>query len=81
MVNASLACLVIAVEVLKIIIEVDRSCAKITSEQGGVRSEHSGHIDVTLAAEGNRYSDLPLVEVRDYRGFLVARHVLRMGLE
>lgn len=81
MVNSSLACLVVAVEVLQVIVEVNRSCAKIAAEKSSVCSKHSCHIDVTLATEGDGYSDLPLVEVGDYGRFLVARYVLKARSE
>jgi hypothetical protein len=81
MVDPSLACLMVAVEVLEIVVEIDRSRTEVTAEESGMGGEHGRNVDVAFAAKGDRYSDLPFVKVGDYCRFLVARCVLWGGLD
>ena len=64
-VYSSLPSLVINVEILKVVIEVDGTCAQVASKEGRMCSEDCGDIDMTLAAEGNCKTGLPFMEVCD----------------
>lgn len=68
--------LVIDVKILEIIIKVDRSGAKVTTEKGGVCGEDSGDINMALATEWNSKSCLPFVEMGDDGGVKLASDVL-----
>ena len=48
-VDATLAGLVINVEVLEVVVEIDATRAKVASKQSGVSGEDSRDVDVTLA--------------------------------
>ena len=48
------------VKVLEVVVKVDGAGA-----EGGVGGEDGGHVDVTLAKEGNGKTGLPFVEVGD----------------
>lgn len=50
MVDAALASFMINVEILQIVVEVDASRAKVTSEERCVRREDCGHVDMSLTA-------------------------------
>lgn len=64
-VDSSLAGLVVDVEVGQVVVEVDGSGAEVATEESGVGGEDGGHVNVTLAAEGDSETGLPLVEVGD----------------
>ena len=77
-IDAALSCLVIDVEVLKVVIEVDRAGAEVSAKKSGVGGEDGGYVYVALAAEGNGKACLPLVEVRDDCLVELAGNVLRV---
>ena len=64
-VDAALAGFVINVEVLEVVVEVDRAGAEVASEEGCVGGEDGRDVDMALAKEGNGKTGLPLVEVCD----------------
>lgn len=64
-VDSALARLVVDIEVLEIVVEIDGARAEVTSEQGRVGGEDSSNVDMALAAQGDRETGLPLVEVRN----------------
>jgi len=51
MVNATLSSFSIHVKPLEVVVEVDRSGAEISSEEGGVGGENCGYIDSALFAK------------------------------
>lgn len=75
-VDATLACLVVDIKVPEVVVKVDGSSAKVSSEQGSVGGEDGGDVDMTLAAEGNAYTCEPFVEVGNNRCLLLMRHKL-----
>ena len=65
-VDATFASFMINVEILKIVVEVDRAGTEITAEQGSMGGKHRCDIDVPLAQERDGETSLPLVEVGDH---------------
>lgn len=49
-VYSSLPGLVIYVEILKVVVEVDRACAQVATKKGGMCGEDGGDIDMASAA-------------------------------
>ena len=64
-VDTTLSCLGVHIEVLEVVVEIYGAGAKVTSEKGCVGGEDSGYIDASLAAEWERHTGEPLVEMRD----------------
>ncbi len=64
-VDATLAGLVVYVEVLQIVVEIDAASAEVSTEESGMGGEDGGYVDVTLPAERDGKTCLPLVEVGD----------------
>jgi hypothetical protein len=64
-VDTTLARLVIDVKEGEVVVEVDGTGAEVTTEEGGVGGEDGRNVNVTLPAEGNTETSLPLVEVGD----------------
>ena len=64
-VDSTFSGLVINVEVLEVVVEVDRASTEVPPEEGGVGGEDGGYVYVTLATEWDCKACLPLVEVRD----------------
>lgn len=65
MVDSSLSGFLVYIKVLEIVVEVDASGAEVSSEQGGVGGEDGRDVDVSLSAERDGETGLPLVEVSD----------------
>ncbi len=55
--------LVVNVEILEIVVKVNRACAEVASKKGRVCSKDGGHIDVAFAAERDGEACLPFVKV------------------
>ena len=68
MVETPLAGLFIAVELVQPVVEVLRACAQEPPEQGGVRREDGGDVDLPDAAHDEADPGHPLVEVADDAG-------------
>ena len=66
MVDTAFARLVVDIEILKIVVEVDTTRAKISTQKCRVCGEYSGDINVTLPAERYGHANLPFVEMSDY---------------
>lgn len=64
-VDASLAGLVIDIEILKVVVEVDAASAEVATKEGGVGGEDGGDVDMALPAERDGETCLPLVKVTD----------------
>ncbi len=64
-VDPALARFVIDIKVLEVVVKVDAPCAEVSTEKGSVGGEDSGHVDLTLAAEGDGETRLPFVEMGD----------------
>ena len=75
-VDAVLAHLMVDIEVLEVVVKVDRAGAEVAAEEGGVGGEDDGDVDVLLAAEGDGEAGLPFVEVGDNGTFELAQDVL-----
>ena len=75
-VDATLASLVVDIKVPEVVVKVDGSSAKVTSEQGSMGGKDGGDVDMTLAAEGNAHTCEPLVEVGNNRRLFLMRHKL-----
>jgi hypothetical protein len=60
---AALSCLVINVEILKIVVKVDRASTEVAAEKSSVCGEHGGDINVPLSAKRDSNTRLPLVKV------------------
>lgn len=78
-VDTTLPRFVIDIEVLKIIVEIDRASAEVSAQECSMSCENSGDIDVPLPAERNGNASLPFVEVRNDRGMKLAREILEGG--
>ena len=65
MIDATFPRLVIYVEVLEVVIKVDRACTEVTSEKGSMSSEDGGDVYVTFATERDGDAGLPLMKVCD----------------
>lgn len=76
-VNASLTSFRIAVEVLQVVVEVDRAGAEVSSEERGVRGEDGGNIYPALFAEGESNAGEPFVELANDGPFFLVIHILR----
>jgi hypothetical protein len=63
-VNTAFSGFVIDVEVLEVVVKVNRASAEVSAQESGVRCEHRCYIDVAFAAEGDGETCLPLVEMR-----------------
>ena len=63
MIDSTFACFVVDVEVLKVVIEVDASRAKVSAEQCGVSCEDGGNVDVTFSEKRNSETCLPFMEM------------------
>jgi hypothetical protein len=68
----------IDVEVLQVVVEVDRPCTKVAAKQSRVCSENSGDIQMPLPTQWDSEACLPLVEVCNHRAVQLARHKLAM---
>lgn len=64
-IDATFSCLVVNIEVGEVVVEIDRSGTKVTSEKGGVSREDGRYVDVAFSAQGNGQTCLPFVEVGD----------------
>ena len=64
-VDAALARLVVDIEVLEVVVKVDTARTEVSTEKGSVGGEDGSHINVSLPAEGDGETGLPLVEVGD----------------
>ena len=76
MVNTAFSRLVIDVEILKVVVEVDTTRAKIATQECRVRGEYGGDIDVALPAERYGHADLPFMEMSDHGLGELSRDVL-----
>jgi hypothetical protein len=65
MIDTTLSGFVVNIEVLEVIVEVDRAGAEVSTE-GGMCCECCCYVDVTFAAEGDSKACLPLVEMSYY---------------
>ena len=63
MIDSTFACFVVDIEVLKVVIEVDASRAKVSAEQCGVSCEDGGNVDVTFSEKRNSETCLPFMEM------------------
>lgn len=64
-VDSSFASLGVTVEILQVVVEVNRPSAEITTKKGGVSSEDCGDVDSSLLAEREGHTCEPLVELCD----------------
>lgn len=65
MIDTSLSGFMIYVKVLQVVIEVDTSSAEVSTKEGSVGSEDCSHVNVSLSAQRNGETSLPLVEMRN----------------
>jgi hypothetical protein len=65
MVNAAFSRFMVNVKVLQVVVKVNCSCTKITTEKRGMCCEHSSDVDMPLPAKWDGDSRLPFVEVSD----------------
>jgi hypothetical protein len=78
-INASFACLVIDVKVLKVVVKVNAPGAEIATEKGRVGSKDCRDINVPFATQRNGESCLPFVEMGDHSRVELQRNILRHG--
>jgi hypothetical protein len=62
-VDTPLASFMIHIKVLQVIVKVDAARAQVPAQQGGVGGKDGRHVDMPLAAQGDREAGLPFVEV------------------
>ena len=67
MVDTAFACLVIDVEVLKVVVKIHATRAEVATQKSCMRCENSGDIDVAFSAEGDGHANLPFVKM-SYHG-------------
>ena len=67
----TLARLGVDIEVLKVIVEVNRASAKISAQKSSVGGEDSGNIDPSFLGKRKGYTCKPLVKVRNDSPFLL----------
>jgi len=68
-IDATLSCFMVDVEVLQVVVKVHRASAEIAAEKCCVGGEDSCHVDVPFTAKRDSEPSLPLVEVGDNSGF------------
>lgn len=78
-INTTLSGFVINVEVLKIVVKVDRTSTEVSTQEGGVGSEDGGDVYVSLPAERNGDPSLPFVEMRNNSGIKLSGKILSAG--
>jgi hypothetical protein len=78
-VDATFASFMVDIKIPEVVIKVDGSSAKVTTEQGGVGGEDGGDVDMTLAAEGNTHTCEPFVKVSNDRCRFLMCNKLLMG--
>ena len=78
-IDATFAGFVVDVKVLEIVVKIDAAGAEVATEESGMCGKDGGNIDVAFAAEGDRKTCLPFVEVGDDGGVQLARDVLFGG--
>ena len=76
-VDTSLARLGVAVKVLQVVVEIDRTGAEVAAEKGSVSGEDGGHIDLALLTQGESNTRKPLVELCDNGSFLLVVDILQ----
>ena len=76
MIDPTFACFVVNVEVLKVVVEVDASRAKVSAEQCGVSCEDGGNVDVTFSEKRNSETCLPFMEMGYDSGFELTSDIL-----
>jgi hypothetical protein len=64
-VYTTLSCLVVNIEILKIVVKVDRACAEITAEKGSMCGEYSSNVNVSFSTKRDSNTGLPLMKVGD----------------
>jgi hypothetical protein len=79
-INSSFTSLRIHIEVLEVVVEVDRSGAEIASKESCMRGEDSGNIDSASLAERERDAREPLVEMGNDSFILLVRDKLLCGV-
>lgn len=78
-VDASLSGLGITVEVLEVVVEINRACAEVATEKSGVSGEDCGDVDPSLLAKGEGHTCKPLVELCNNGAFFLVENVLFSG--
>lgn len=63
MVDATFACLMVNIKVLQVVVKVDTSSTEVSAKESSMGGEDGGHVNVSLAAEWNGKTCLPLVKV------------------
>ena len=64
-IDTTLARFSVDIEVLKVVVEVDRAGAKVAAEKCSVGGEDGSDIYPSFLSQGKRYTGKPLVEVRN----------------
>lgn len=75
-INAALACLGVHVEMLQVVVEIDRTGTEVTAQQCRVRSEYGRDIDLSLFGKRQRDAGQPFVKMRDDRSLFLVGHKL-----
>ena len=75
-VDAALARLAVDVEVLEVVVEVDRAGAEVSAQQGRVRREDGRDVHPARLDQGKGDGSEPLVEVSDDGSVVLVREVL-----
>ena len=78
-VDSPLASFVVDIKILKIVVKVDTTSTQVPTEEGSVRGEDGGDINVPLSAESNGKTGLPFVKVGDDGGVGLPAGELRGG--
>ena len=75
-VDSTLACLRIYVEMLQVVVEIHGTCAEVAAEEGGVCGEDGRAINAPLFAERDGHSGQPFVELSNDGALLLVEDVL-----
>ena len=64
-VYTTLSCLMVDIEILKIVVKIDGASAEIAAKKSGVSGEHSSDVDMSLSTKRNSNTGLPLMKMCD----------------
>lgn len=77
-VDASLASLSVDIEILQVVVKVDRAGAEVAAEQGSVSGENGGHVDLALLTQGESNTRKPFVELSNDSPLLLVVDILQV---
>jgi hypothetical protein len=64
-INTSLSSFAVDVKVLQVVVEINTSGTKVSTEKSSVSGEDGSHVNVSLSTQGDSETSLPFVEMGD----------------